>query len=342
MVEQKIDAMIAAHEAVFGDPEAKKPEPDQAPAQQPETTPTADTASPTPQTEEAQPAASSQPQPEEQAPATPEESRPAEAQPTDQAGAPDAGTPEAEASELEKLRNYAKATEGRLQAMQQEVERLKLVGATPPQPETPKAPTTVEIPDKLKAEAEEFDRLYPDYAPLLRADDVKGERLRRILEDLGADSAGLAAENIVLKDSVSKGFQAADAKTIAREQQEHMERVVTANPELRGYVSADATERAKTDAYMQGVEAWIAMQPYDEAVRRIEILQRGSSTQINTLLAEYKKIQAEKQNTPLDADTKRRASLASGVDNRRGAKPKPVEKGPEERVATAHHEVFGD
>jgi hypothetical protein len=270
--------------------------------------------------------------------------------------------PEAEASAAEKTepvsdtdsgRANAKTQNGRLaaaearaQELEREVTALRARVTAPqraePEPET-EAPKAVELPEKLQADAKEFDTLFPQWAPLLRMPGPEGDRLRRLLDLSGADIAGLAAENLVLRDQMARGQRKVESTINERAQREHLERVADAHPEVRGFIVNDPEERANAEAFAQDVLSWVESLPYNEASIKRQILQVGSgstSSQINALLAEYKQSKAQVASPRLDDATRRRAALAAGVDNRRGSKP-VGKTDPEQRIAAAHEAVFG-
>lgn len=343
------EATTAAHEAVFGDPEATAPDAvsddDPTPSREEQTPPEAEVSTDDetagPQDDEAS-----------ERDVTPPGAGGGDGEPS---ASPDtSGEPPAD---LEGLWQYVKTTEGRLAAAEaknkrlaDEMEALRAGrNAATPNKADQEPPEPVELPESLRADAAEFDQLYPDLAPLLRQPGKQGDRLRRVLEESGADIAGILADNIALRSMMSQGFQATETKlqtaetqTMQRAEREHLERIAAEHPEVRGYVTGDPGELAKTDAFVQDVLAWVETLPFKEADAKLRILQPngGSSAQVSALLAEYKKAQAVPPNATLDAATKRRAELAGGVDNRRGAKPRR-EKTPQEGKVAAFKDVFG-
>ncbi|MHC1788988.1 hypothetical protein [Solidesulfovibrio sp.] len=239
------------------------------------------------------------------------------------------------------LRGHARTTAGRLAAAKADKERIEaenqrlqdeLEAARAGRSDSKAAggdtaasdkPASVEIPEDLKHDVEEFDQQFPELSPLLRTAGPQGDRLRRVLRDSGADIAGIMAENMRLQALVSQGFEAVDARTEARTRQEHLERIGAEHPEVRGYATRNAEEAKAADAFLAGVTAWIETLPFKDATPRLEVLRQGSAGQVSELLAEYKQSTNKKpRNAELDPATKRRAAEAAGVDNRRGAQPR--------------------
>uniref|UniRef100_I2Q1E3 Uncharacterized protein n=1 Tax=Desulfovibrio sp. U5L TaxID=596152 RepID=I2Q1E3_9BACT len=282
-----------------------------------------------------------------------------EGQVSDQAGAAEGseGAAGAEAgdgtggdpAELEQLRNHAKTQEGRLaraeeerQRAQEELAALKAgKSAGGEGASDPNAPQAVEIPKGLEADAAEFDELFPEMKALLRRPGPVGDRLRRVLKESGADIAGVAAENVVLREKLEEGLQTVDARAAARTQQEHIDQIVGKHPELRSLYSTDPAEKEKGRAYKAGVQAWIETLPFKDATEKMQIFENGSAADVDALLTEYKqKTNDKSQKTELDADARRRAADATGVDNRRGSRPRR-ERTDAEKADEAFDKRFG-
>ena len=193
----------------------------------------------------------------------------------------------------------------------------------------------MDLPEDLAEDAKEFEQLYPRLAPLLRQPGPEGDRVRRVLRESGADIAALAAENVMLRQEI----QTVDTGVKARSRQEQQAQLTSRHPEVSGAFAPEGSpERQSADAFLAEVEAWIRGMPYGEAAPKMEALQRGTFEQAATLFDEFKQT-TKPQNSGLDAETRKRAQNAMGVDQKRGSKP-PAERkaGPE----AAFEAVYGD
>jgi hypothetical protein len=179
------------------------------------------------------------------------------------------------------------------------------------------APKTVEIPENLRSDAEEFRESYPELYPLLEAAGPVGDRLRKLLGDSGADMAGLAAQNVVLQ--MELGRMRSEVREITQE--EHNAKVEEHHPETRGYRSSDPALQEEYATFLSGLTAWIDRQPYADAVDMKRVLQAGRAGEVISLLDQYKKTLNKKPDTPLSEDKRRRAEEAGAVGNRRPVAP---------------------
>lgn len=259
---------------------------------------------------------------------------------------PKAGEGEPDGDKLQQLLDFARTTEGRMAVMEAENRQLKeaLEAARTSQSMAggkggQEKPEPVDIPEELKRDAEEFDALCPDLKDYLRQPGTRGDRLRKVLRDSGADVAASLAEGWAVNDRLDRELQTVRAETEAREVLQHLGRIAAVHPETGGWLTADPAARAASDAYLSQVQAWVKTLPQAEAAVKSVVLDRGSSDAVNALLDEYKQSVNASGRTGLDADAQRRAAEAGGVDNKRSRRP-AREMSPDEKQRQAFKVVF--
>jgi len=246
--------------------------------------------------------------------------------------------------EVERLRQQLRTMEGRLKAANDQVTELRdKKPATPPDatPNATEKPAVVEIPESLASDAAEFDSLYPDLSQALRLAGAVGDRARRLLRDAGPDMAALCLDQAMLRSQMDKGIKGVEAKTEARTRQEHLERIASAHPEMRGFVTGDPGDVQTSQAYLAGVKTWVESLPYKAALDRVAVLQKGSASQVNALLTEYKQ-QAKSPKTVIDPAARRRAQAAEGVDSNRTTRLATDRDSAKAGVKAAYDVVYGD
>jgi|GEM_PF-3346744 len=178
-------------------------------------------------------------------------------------------------------------------------------------------PAAVEMPEDIRADAEEFRETFPELYPLLEAAGPVGERLRKVLRESGADVAGIAAENVALK--VRLDNMHSEVRAITRE--EHDAKVEERHPETRGLRSTDPALREEAGKFVDGLGAWVERQPWAEAERMKQVLTKGRAGDVIALLDQYKATRNKKPDTQLDDDKRRRAEEAGAVGNHRPVAP---------------------
>ena len=249
--------------------------------------------------------------------------------------------------ELERLKQHARTTEGRLaaaeadrQALQRQVEALRGADGQGGQPKDGETPGPVELPEDLRPDAEEFDALYPELQAALRAPGKAGDHMRRLLRDSGADMAALYARQEMILSRVDQGFETVASTATAKSQREHLERVAERHPEIQGFLGDDPQARQAAGAYVSDIRQWVETLPYAAAKSRLQVLQDGTAAQVVALIDEYKTRNTSPE-SELDAETRRRASDAEGIANRRGSRP-PRGGAAKSAVDVAFDRTFSD
>ncbi|WP_043600598.1 hypothetical protein [Solidesulfovibrio magneticus] len=234
-----------------------------------------------------------------------------------------------------------RATKEELAALRAELEELRAARpAAPPAGPGQEVPKAVEIPEALKGDAAEFDELEPQLAPLLRDPGSLGAALRKTLDKFGAVPAAQQARLAVLEHELASLKQARASETSSAAAQAHVEAIVSQHPEVRGLFGNDPVERIRSRQFKDAVELWALETKKDPQDRdaALAVLARGNANDVNLLLSEYKQSLAASRSAELGDDAKRRAALAGGVDNKRGAKPRAT---PRDARAEAIQAVYG-
>lgn len=266
----------------------------------------------------------------------------------DAAGAGD-GTPDQD--KLAQQRRHTRTQEGRLakteEALQRALDELEALKAgkgarEDAGPDNPNAPRPVEIPKDLEPDAAEFDEMFPDLSPLLRRPGPDGDRLRRMLKESGADFAGMVARNLQLTERVERLARDGADKEEHKARRVHEAFLSERHPEVAGLFVDDPVARIKSRRFVDDVRLWLyGLEDPNERDRKLDLLANGSAKEVDAMLAAYKQTTSSKpQNAGLDADTRRRAAEAGGVDNRRAARPRR-EPTDQERADDAFDKRFG-
>lgn len=197
------------------------------------------------------------------------------------------------------------------EALQAELAALKAQapGAAPasgPKPDAQPKPTpqaaTIED-ENLRTLLDEFSAANPQLAALAREDSRDGQRIRKRLEDYGADLALDAAESILMRREQHAEHEkfTAEQEASLRETavRAHQAAIYAAHPDV-GKVMGDPEMKAVFDTEMS---AWIDSLPFGEGSRYAAIRSGGSAQEVIGMLNDFKRhLKDGKAGAQKDAD----------------------------------------
>ena len=241
----------------------------------------------------------------------------------------DGGKPEEKGlSELEKKAHGYDSMMGRLQAEQrkrQELEaRLAALESDPAKKQAAPEPTPVSVPDEIKEDVATLQKRDPHLAAIVLEDSTDGAKLRKALEEYGADYAEERAATIKLRRDLESKLASIEAKTAGVVEQTATQafyaQIGAKHPDWVE-LATDQSRAAEFSTFMDGVRSWAETKPFKEGQRLFQIIEAGTPGEVNMLLDQYKNDQAK----PSQPKPKGDAAAAMAVPTRSGTPPtKPL------------------
>lgn len=173
------------------------------------------------------------------------------------------------------------------------------------QPQQKKTVSLVEIDEDLKSEFEELKKINRDSAYLATTDTPLGQRLRKILNENGAEMADLLAQRELDRYRTSeriKQQQYADQRAqIESRNREYFSTLQKEAPELYTLLK-DPNKKKELGEYHKQIFDWINAKPYKEGVEYMRIAQNGNAHEVAMMLNQMKKERASsRRNDPTGA-----------------------------------------
>ena len=170
---------------------------------------------------------------------------------------------------------------------------------------------------------DEFTRSVREIAVQL-ADLMYQRKLRKALEEYGADYAEERAATIKLRRDLESKLASIEAKTAGVVEQTATQafyaQIGAKHPDWVE-LATDQSRAAEFGTFMDGVRSWAETKPFKEGQRLFQIIEAGTPGEVNMLLDQYKNDQAK----PSQPKPKGDAAAAMAVPTRSGTPPtKPL------------------
>lgn len=174
-----------------------------------------------------------------------------------------------------------------------------------------------DVPDELKSELLDVEREDPELAVLFSEDSTDGRRLRSVLQDYGKDVALIQAGAVATARELKEQNQAITQTVSQSAEQAHVAAICAA---VDGYedLITNPSRKEEKEAYHRELREYVEAQPYNIAAEKLAVIERGTPTQVASLLNEFNATRGSLQADRAKAD----ADAALAVPS----KPSPLPK----------------
>ena len=139
-----------------------------------------------------------------------------------------------------------------------------------------------------EVEVEGLEDVPEELHSLFKDDSADGKRLRRMLEEYGADYAIPIAETVKERRELQQFRAQAEQDRASRVEEDHFTRIANAVPEYADALIGQ-NRQAKFNELVQGVKAWIGTLPYSEGVAMDRVVNTGTPDEVISMLRSYSK-----------------------------------------------------